>query len=340
MPRARAAGVGRGDRVGVRGRGRRGGSAAPCRCATRGTAGPRWPSGRTPTSAAPARWSGRCGCCSSGASPSRAARRSSGGRSSATGPAASWPGGSGSRVEGTLRRYLPHRGDAAGRLGRDAAARRPARAAHDLARRAGAGGRRVPAAAGPGGRRAAHPRGHRGAGHPALARAQAGAVHPRRRARLRRAAPRARGHRRVRDLGDRRPRRRPAARHGPVVQLDAGVECEVGYWTHPEARGRGLATGRRGWWPATSSRRWGSSGSRRSPRPTTPRHAGSPRRAGFRLVRRRAVRRAGARRLGRHGALRRDGRGVGGRRGPARTPPPAPRSRPATAPRRSRSGDR
>ncbi len=135
---------------------------------------------------------------------------------------ASWPGGSAFTVEGTLRRYLPHRGarrDAwVGTLLKDDP-REPRSTWLDVPELVGDGFRLRPVRESDA---PAHPRGHRGADHRALAGAQAGAVHARRRARLRRAAPRARRDRPVRHLGDRGPRRRPDPRHGAVVQLDAG----------------------------------------------------------------------------------------------------------------------
>ena len=42
----------------------------------------------------------------------------------------------------------------------------------------------------------------------------------------------------------------------------AGVECEIGYWTHPEARGRGLMTATVRLVTGTCSRRSGSAGHR------------------------------------------------------------------------------
>ena len=238
------------------------------------------------------------------------------------GQPASWPGGSGSRVEGTLRRYLPQRGDAARRLGRHAAEGRPARAALDLARRARAGRRRLPAAAGPRGRRPAHPRGHRGAGRPS-----AGWATSRRRTRSTTPGPTSSGAASsprpaqcvtwaIADPDDDRIL-------GTVLWFNwtPEVECEVGYWTHPDARGRGLATqgGPAGDRPRLrDARRQAGHRVRRGRE-----HRLAPRGRGRRLpaVRRRAVRRAGPRRLGRHGALRRDGVGVGRpASGPARTP--------------------
>ena len=129
------------------------------------------------------------------------------------------------------------------RVDRHAAQGRPARAAVDLARGSGAGGRRVPAAADHGGRRAADPRGQRGPGQPALARAQL-----RRRTRSTTRSSTSRGAASSRPPGSASPGRSPTptttgcSARSLWFNWTAGVECEVGYWTHPEARGRGLTT--------------------------------------------------------------------------------------------------
>lgn len=56
-----------------------------------------------------------------------------------------------------------------------------------------------------------------------------------------------------------------------------GVECELGYWLHPEGAVGAWPRGLPGWPPATSSRRSGSSGSPLWSRSTTPPHAAWPR---------------------------------------------------------------
>ena len=159
----------------------RAGTPAPCRCATRARAVRDRLSGRTRTSAAPgdaerAAPAGRVGLHRAGPPDDRVAgvHRQLG--QPEAGVAARGHG------RGHPAPLPPAARGPARRLDRHAAEGRPARAALDVAGGAGADRRRVPAAGGPRRRRPAHPRGHRGTGHRALARPQAGAVHARRRA--------------------------------------------------------------------------------------------------------------------------------------------------------------
>ena len=130
---------------------------------------------------------------------------------------------------------------------------------------------------------------------------------------LRRAAPRARRDRRSASPG----RSRTPTTTGSSARCCGstgrpGVECEVGWWTHPDARGRGLATKAA---RLAIGHVFETLGVKRvtayaAVENTASRHVAERRR--LPSVRRRAVRREHARRLGRHGPLRPDGGGVGG----------------------------
>ena len=176
--------------------------------------------------------------------------------------------------EGTMRQWLPHRGEL-----RDAWAgtllagdpREPQGRWIDDAVLDGRGVRLRPfreedAAAGRGGvsRRA----------QPARGSAPALAVHRGRRAGLHPRPHRAPRHRRGAELGGGRSRR-PMCCSAPWGSTTCPTTWHrrVGYWTHPDARGRGVMTAAVALVLAHAFEGSGSDGSRRTPRSATPRHA-------------------------------------------------------------------
>ena len=286
-----------------------------------------------PAGAAAAAWTG--------GSRSWTWRRSCGGRSPATGPAGRLAWRLGFTVEGTLRRYLPERGERATRG--SAPCSRTTRASRGrpgwTCRSSTGDGFRLREV-----RESDAPRIHEGTAEPAaehwlghkpapytLADAQR---YVERRSEL--AATGA-----VRHLGDRGPGRRPDPRHGAVVQLDAGGRVRGRLLDPPgRARPRPRDQGRSAGGRPRLRDAGGQAGHRLRRRRQ---HRLAARGRGRRLpsVRRRAVRRPGPRRLGRHGALRRDGLGVGRRSSGPRANATASTANPAsdsTAP--ISSGDR
>ena len=242
--RDHAARLGRRHRVGLRGRGRR-----PVR--RHRLAAPR---GRRPGRArlrlAPVgprhrpRGAGAAAAARLGLRRAGARTPSSGGPTRATGPRAGSPGGSGFTIEGTLRSWLPQRGELrdawVGTLLRDDP-REPRTPWLDVPRPRG---RRRPAAAA--GDADVAPRSSRPAatsgrqywlGRHAAARTRVPTPRPTSRTGPRCWPPRARS-------AGRWPTRPPTTVLGSVACSTCmlGREAELGYWTHPDARGRGVMT--------------------------------------------------------------------------------------------------
>ena len=243
-----------GSRVGLRRRGRRAGTPARSRCATRASGRAEIAYGSHPWVRGTGRdGARRCGCCWSGASPSRACTRSSGGPRRATGPRAGWPGGSGSPSRARSAQLA-----AAARRARDAWVgtllrddpREPRSTWLDATRCS------RPTASGCGR--------WRDADVPRIVEASAtrdtqhwlGRLPAPYTARPRPRPASSTGTERLAtgrsdDLG--RGRRRDDDRLlGSVAlfDLEPELEAEVGYWTHPDARGRGLTATAAARWPS------------------------------------------------------------------------------------------
>ena len=84
---------------------------ARSRCATRASSVPRSPTGRTLPSAAPAPWSAPCGCCSTGGSPTASCSTVMWHANRGNWPSRKLAWRLGFRFDGTLRQWLPHRGE-------------------------------------------------------------------------------------------------------------------------------------------------------------------------------------------------------------------------------------
>ena len=255
---------------------------ATSRCATRATAAPRSRTAPTRPRAAPARWRPGCGCCSSGASPSRACRPWSGGPTSATGPRASWPGGSASAstaccatrtcravsssTPGSARCWPTSRASRRGRwltapvLEGGGVRLRPL----DRASTCRGSSRRAPTSA-PSTGWAGCPSPYT---RPTRARGSSGNIEGQATGRP--------GH-----LGGRRPRPPTCCSGRSTSSTSTEHDCEVGYWAHPDARGRGVM---RAAMPLVVRWAFAELGVRRRarwwPRSTTRRHATSSRRPG------------------------------------------------------------
>ncbi len=144
-------------------------------------------------------------------------------------------------LDGTVSQWLPQRGELLDAWVGVLRAGRRAGAAHRLAG-GPSGGRRAGVAAALAPRRRGPDRaGVQRRAHPALAVAAAAPLHARRRRRLPRVPAGAAGHRRPGSAGRSptpRPTRWSAASRSSTSSR--GRDAEIGYWAHPDARGRGV----------------------------------------------------------------------------------------------------